>query len=199
MSDRNQNHDEPQDQLREHTFDGIQEFDNKLPNWWLWILYGSIVFALAYWLVLHTVKAGDLPHQALEKEMAAAAEAQLARMAEGGLSNETFEVMLGVPARMQEGQEIFNQYCAVCHLENGSGSVGPNLTDPYWIHGPTAMDHYEVIMNGVPAKGMAAWANQLGPKRVEAVTAYVLSLHGKNVPGKDPEGEYYGEGEPASE
>jgi len=185
-----------EDKVREHAFDGIQEYDNKLPNWWLWILYGSIVFALAYWLVLHTVGAGDQPVAALEKEMVAAAEAQLARAAEGGLTNESLALMATIPDKMAEGEEIYLQFCAVCHLNDGSGSVGPNLTDAHWLHGNTAMEHHDVITNGRTAKGMAAWGNQLGPKRVELVTAYILTLHGKNLPGKAPEGELYGE-EPA--
>jgi cytochrome c oxidase cbb3-type subunit 3 len=190
MNEQNRHQEE---NLREHAFDGIQEYDNKLPNWWLWILYGSIVFSLAYWLVLHTIGAGDLPHAALEKDMIAAAELQLARAAEGGLSNESLQLMTTIPARVAEGEALYLQYCAVCHQNDGSGSVGPNLTDDYWIHGNTPMDQHAVITNGVTAKGMAAWGNQLGPTRVELVTAYILTLQGKNLPGKAPEGEYYGE------
>ena len=190
MSEQNR----PQeDHVRDHAFDGIQEYDNKLPNWWLWILYGSIVFALAYWLVLHTIGAGDLPREALRKDMVAAAEVQLARAAAGGVTTETLQLMSTIPAKMEEGRVLFEQYCAVCHLNDGTGSVGPNLTDDYWIHGPTAMDHHAVVTNGVTAKGMAAWGNQLGPTRVELVTAYLLTFRGKNLKGKAPEGEYYGE------
>ncbi len=47
------------DQVLDHDFDGIQEYDNRLPNWWLWILYGTIVFALGYWLFFHTFGVGD--------------------------------------------------------------------------------------------------------------------------------------------
>jgi cytochrome c oxidase cbb3-type subunit 3 len=180
-----------QDKLRDHTFDGIQEYDNKLPNWWLWTLYGAIAFALVYWLVVHTIAVTNTPQQQLQADMVAAAEAQLARAAAGGLSNESLKLMTTIPDRVAEGQAIFLQYCAVCHKEDGSGSVGPNLTDFYWIHGDAPLDHHAVIMNGVPAKGMAAWGNQLGPRRVEAVTAYVMTLEGQDLPGKAPEGEYY--------
>jgi cytochrome c oxidase cbb3-type subunit 3 len=87
----------------------------------------------------------------------------------------------------------------VCHLENGSGSVGPNLTDQYWIHGNSPLDIHSVITNGVTAKGMAAWGRQLGPRRVESVVAHVLTLRGQNLPGKKPEGEFYGEEETQAE
>ena len=183
-----------QDKIRAHTFDGIQEYDNKLPNWWLWTLHGAIVFALFYWLIVQTIAVTDSPHVALEKEMVAAAEAQLARAAESGLSNESLQLMTTVPDRVAAGRDLFTTYCVVCHLDNGGGSVGPNLTDNYWIHGPEPMDHHRVVTNGVPAKGMAAWGNQLGPRRVELLVAYVLTLHGTNAPGgKAPEGELYAE------
>jgi cytochrome c oxidase cbb3-type subunit III len=184
------------DTLRAHEFDGIQEYDNKLPNWWLWILYGSIVFALAYWVVFHTLHVGKLPRESFQKEMVAAAEAQLARMSAGGLTDESLRLMSTIPAKVAEGRKIFEQYCVVCHGDQGQGLVGPNLTDNYWIHGSKPLDHYRVVTSGVPAKGMAAWGNQLGPSRVETVVAYVLSIEGKNVPGKAPEGQLAEENAP---
>jgi cytochrome c oxidase cbb3-type subunit 3 len=181
-----------EDKVREHTFDGIQEYDNKLPNWWLWTLYGTIAFALVYWLVVQTIAITRTPAEQLEADMAAAAEAQLARMAEGGVTNQSLHVVAEIPARVAEGREIFLQYCAVCHTETGGGSVGPNLTDHYWLHGPHPMDQYEVVTNGVPAKGMAAWGNQLGPTRVESVVAYLLTIRGTQVQGgKEPQGDYF--------
>ena len=187
MSEQNQ------DQVREHTYDGIQEYDNQLPNWWLFILYASIVFSVGYWLVFHTFGVADLPVARYEQEMTAAREAQVARMAEMELTDETLEMMATVPSRVEQGREIFQTYCTVCHLEQGQGLVGPNLTDKYWIHGGEPLDIYDTVMNGVLDKGMAAWGNQLGPSRVQSVTAYVLTLRGTEVPGKAPEGDPYEE------
>lgn len=186
----------PEDQpdaLRPHEFDGIQEYDNKLPNWWLWILYGSIAFSLAYWVFFHTLHVGRLPRETFQVEMVAAAEAQLARMSAGGLTDESLALMATIPAKVAEGRKLFEQYCVVCHADQGQGLVGPNLTDDYWIHGAKPLDLHKVVTSGVPAKGMAAWGNQLGPARVEAAVAYVISIQGKHVPGKAPEGQLIGE------
>ena len=76
-----------------------------------------------------------------------------------------------------------------CHLDQGQGSVGPNLTDDFWIHGCKPMDLLNTVNNGVAAKGMPAWLNQLGPSRTMSAVAYVLTLKDTNVPGKAPEGE----------
>ncbi|MFH1845139.1 MAG: cbb3-type cytochrome c oxidase N-terminal domain-containing protein [bacterium] len=179
------------DQLLEHDYDGIQEYDNKLPNWWLFIMYGSIVFAIGYWLVFETMQIVPNPLGRYELKQIEATEAQLARMAEGGLTNESLELMATLPTRVSEGEQLFRQYCVVCHLELGQGVVGPNLTDRYWVHGPEPLDIHYVVTNGVAAKGMAAWGRQLGPSRVEAVVAYVLTLRNTEVPGKAPEGVLY--------
>jgi len=185
------NRDQNIDQLMDHNYDGIQEYDNKLPNWWLFIMYGSIVFAIGYWLVFETMQIVPNPLGRYELEEIAITEAQLARMSEGGLSNESLELMATLPARITEGEQLYRQYCVVCHLEQGQGVVGPNLTDRYWVHGPEPMDIHYVVTNGVAAKGMAAWGRQLGPSRVEAVVAYVLTLRNTEVPGKAPEGVLY--------
>lgn len=182
-----------QDQVREHIYDGIQEYDNRLPNWWLFILYATIVFSVGYWLVFHTFKVADLPIARYEKEMVAAKEAQIARMAEMELTDEALNLMATVPSRVEDGRQIFQTYCVVCHLEQGQGLVGPNLTDRYWVHGGKPMDLYNVVTNGVLEKGMAAWGNQLGPTRVQSVVAYVLTLRNTEIPGKAPEGELYEE------
>ena len=92
---------------------------------------------------------------------------------------------------MSEGQEVYTQYCQVCHLAEGQGLVGPNLTDDYWIHGGRAIDIHNTIVNGVVEKGMAAWGRQLGPERVDAVVAHLLTFRGKHLEGKEPQGELY--------
>lgn len=185
MSDQNQ------DRVRDHAFDGIQEYDNKLPNWWLMILFGSIVFSIGYWLVFQTFKIADLPHAKYEKVMAAAAQAQLERMSKAGVTDESLQLMSAIPAQVAAGHEIFKTYCVVCHGDKAQGLVGPNLTDSYWLHGGRPTQILHTVTDGVPSKGMAAWGRQLGPTRVQKVVSFVLSLRNTNVPGKAPQGVLY--------
>ena len=60
-----------QDTVMDHEYDGIQEFDNRLPNWWLWTLWGTIFFGVGYWLVFHTYGLAKSPLAKYEAEMAA--------------------------------------------------------------------------------------------------------------------------------
>lgn len=178
-----------QDELREHEFDGIQEFDNRLPNWWLYTLYGAMIFSVIYWLGFHTWDVWNLPMEKFEAEQTAAAEAQLAAMGDQEVTNESLALMSAIPSTVDAGRATFEQFCVACHLPDASGSVGPNLTDNYWLHGGQPLQILNTVMNGVPEKGMAAWGNQLGPIRVQQVVSYVLTLKGLNRPGKEPQGE----------
>ena len=191
----NQNHDRnnrteyQQDTVMEHEYDGIQEFDNRLPNWWMWLMWGSMVFALLYWIVFHTLGVGVLPHERFERNMQAAQEAQLERALAAGIDNEFFVMMSQTEANVTAGREVFVKHCVQCHLDDGRGSVGPNMTDEYWIHGCEPMQMLKILNEGVAAKGMPAWQNQLGPTRVHNVLAYILTIKDNNVAGKAPEGE----------
>ncbi len=180
-----------QDQVRGHSFDGIEEYDNRLPNWWLWILYGTIVFSIGYWLAFQTVSLFPQPKDRLAADMKRAQEAQLARMAEGGPSNESLNMLAGMADKVAEGRKLFQTHCVACHADQGQGLVGPNLTDPNWIHGGAPVDIHRTVTEGVAAKGMPAWGSQLGPQRVDLVVAYVLSIRNTNVAGKAPEGDVY--------
>lgn len=182
-------------ELREHSFDGIQEFDNRLPNWWLWTFYLACIFAIVYWAWFHTLGLGDTPRQAYEVEQRAAA----ARL-EAALANVTVDERLLLelsrePAVVAAGEELFKhpERCAQCHgpLANGivagKDGAGPNLTDEFWINGGAPMDIYRTILEGGrPDMGMQSWKDR-GPTFVQRAAAYVLSLRGTNVPGKAPE------------
>ena len=178
------------DRVLEHDYDGIQEYDNRLPNWWLWTLWGAIVFSLGYWLVFHTYGIGKNPVAKYEAQMEGAAPS--ADLASRGLGETDLVAMSSDSDILAAGKAVYAQYCQVCHLEQGQGLVGPNLTDDYWLHGGSAVAIHETIVNGVVEKGMAAWGRQLGPERVDAVTAYLLTMRGTNVEGgKPPQGELY--------
>ncbi|MCP4291536.1 MAG: c-type cytochrome [bacterium] len=177
------------DTVMEHEYDGIQEFDNKLPNWWLWIMWGSMVFGLLYWLVFHTLEIRDLPKGDFETEMRLADEAMFERMKNNPVTNESLMALVEMPAKVTEGREMFVKFCVACHLDDGRGLVGPNLTDNAWIHGCEPMNLYDIVSKGVAAKGMPSWINQLGPGGVQTVTAYVMTIRNSNIKGKSPEGD----------
>lgn len=173
-----------------HDYDGIRELDHRLPNWWLAIFYLSIVFSFGYWAYYHVMGAGPLQYEAYEMEMAAAEEAAAARAGDRDeLSNELLLAFSEDTTKTAAGEQTYQQFCAACHGAQGEGGIGANLTDAYWIHGNQPMEIHGVIAEGVATAGMPAWKGVLGDKKMEEVTAFVLTLRGKNVPGKEPQGE----------
>lgn len=168
-------------------FDGIEEEDNYLPRWWLAIMFATIVFAFGYWIAYHSTNWAETPN----REFAREAEAQKKKLAlQNPVSDESLLALAKDTKAVDEGKKTFATICVACHKADGSGSVGPNLTDKYWLHGnqPTAL--YSAVMNGFQDKGMPPWGAQLGPQRTREVIAFVLSIQNTNVPGgKAPQGE----------
>jgi cytochrome c oxidase cbb3-type subunit 3 len=165
-----------------HEYDGIEEADNRLPGWWLLTFYGAIVFAVGYWFWYQEFKAGPGPTQAYYAAQAEAAEKTGKDPTEGEL-----EALVSGPA-FALGKQLFVANCSPCHEAEGQGKIGPNLTDNAWLHGSGPVDIFHTIRDGVPAKGMPSWGPTLGRSGVTQVTAFVLSLRNKNLPGKAPEG-----------
>jgi cytochrome c oxidase cbb3-type subunit 3 len=182
---------EPEQNKVIHEVDGIQEYDNKLPNWWLYSLYATILFSAGYWFHYQTSGFGDLPRAEYQAEMDKAAAAEAARVkAAGVMTPEALVALSKDKGTIEQGKAVFATTCVACHRADGGGVVGPNLTDDFWIHGAAPEKVFKTISTGVPDKGMPAWGPQLGPDRTRAVTAYVISLRGSNVAnGKAPQGE----------
>jgi cytochrome c oxidase cbb3-type subunit 3 len=173
-----------------HEVDGIQEYDNKLPNWWLYTLYGTIAFAALYWYHYESGGFGKSPAEKYREEMDRALAAQASQLQVGEATPEALLALAKDPNAVALGKQVFLSTCAACHRADGGGSVGPNLTDDFWLHGGAPDQIYKTISTGVPNKGMPAWQPQLGALKTQAVTAYVLGLRGTNVPGgKAPQGE----------
>jgi cytochrome c oxidase cbb3-type subunit 3 len=190
--DPSQHSTEPSENQVIHEVDGIQEYDNKLPNWWLYTLYGSMLFAAGYWFHYQTSGFGDLPSAEYQKEMDKAAALEAARIkAAGVVTPESLVALSKDKGTLSQGKQVFMQTCVACHRADGGGVVGPNLTDDFWIHGSAPDKIYKTITEGVPDKGMPPWGATLGADRVRAVTAYVISIRGTNVPGgKAAQGEH---------
>ena len=177
-----------QDKLTDHEYDGIQEYDNPMPRWWLGMFYGTIAFSLVYVAYFHGGP-GLSAKEEYDQEMTAYAEweAQQALSA-GEVTNETIGKVMANEASVLEGQGIFQTNCVQCHGPQGAGNIGPNLTDEYWLHGGNPIEIYTTVSEGVQGKGMQSWKRQLKPDELVKVTAFVATLRGTNIEGKAPEG-----------
>jgi cytochrome c oxidase cbb3-type subunit 3 len=165
-----------QDHLLDHAYDGIQEYDNPLPRWWLAIFWATIIFTPLYILYFH-FGGGMLAQERYDAEMVAFFDKQAEQLLALGEINETMLAGLTTdPSMMNSGEKIFRAKCATCHGMFGEGGIGPNLTDDYWLHGGQFMDIYATVRDGVTAKGMLAWERQLRPAELMAVSAYVGTL-----------------------
>ena len=176
-----------EDRLLEHEYDGIREYDNPLPQWWLWIFYATIVFVPLYYVLPGRLGENGGNVAEYEAEIAAYQAAQPA--APPTISGERLLALSTDREALDEGKEVFTKQCVVCHGVDGGGAIGPNLADNAWIHGgaPSAIHHTVVV--GVLAKGMPAWERLLKPEDLDHVVAYVISLQGtKPATPKAPEG-----------
>lgn len=179
--------DDPEDDLRPHSYDGIREYDKRLPNWWLNTLYGSILFSVVYWFVHVTAAIVPSDGRRVDEAMA---EINAAKMATSiDVTNDAvFWEMSRNPVFADAGRQTFNSLCATCHMTTLKGkssnpaAVGPDLTDTAWMHGGTPQELYKVVDQGVLAKGMPAWGPVIGAKKSAEVVAYILSHHREGEP-----------------
>ncbi len=179
------------DELLDHDYDGIKEFDNPLPNWWLTTFYGAIVFAFLYVGYYHFGPGPSLDEE-LAQDLAQVKALALSMKKQAPPATEAeLAALLANPAKLAQGKKIFAEKCMVCHGAQGEGQIGPNLTDAYWIQGSASLASImKVVMVGVAEKGMPPWEALLKPEEIQAVTAFVKTLQGtKPANPKPPQGE----------
>lgn len=176
--------------ISDHSYDGIKELDNDLPPWWKWLFYLTIIFAIVYMIRLFVFQSDDLV-QAREYEVAM--EKSNANKPTSGESG-TFKIeLLTSYADIEAGKETWTKICSACHLVDGGGIVGPNMTDNFWIHGNKVEDLYNIVTNGVIEKGMIPYNTQLSEKARLQVVSYILTDLVGSTPAmpKAPEGTEY--------
>lgn len=177
-----------EDRLLDHSYDGIQEYDNPMPRWWVWGFWATIVFAVAYYFLPAPFGEGPGNVASYEADVAAFKAAQPEPVGPG-VSDEQLLALVANQSQVAAGKVVYDANCQACHRPDGGGLIGPNLTDDAWIHGGTPSQIHTTIAQGVLAKGMPAWERLLKPEQVNAVTAYVISLKGTNPKdAKAPEG-----------
>lgn len=179
------------DAMFHHDLDGIQELDNPPPPWFMFLFYGTILFAVIYFVRFTITGNGPTQQEEYVAELTAADEAHQAYLAKAAnLIDETNVIAMTDAADLDAGKALFQEKCAVCHLADGGGQVGPNLTDEYWLHGGGVKEIFKTIKYGVTEKGMQSWQKDLNPKQMQQLASFILTLQGtKPATPKEPQGE----------
>ncbi|AUS06071.1 cbb3-type cytochrome c oxidase N-terminal domain-containing protein [Pseudotamlana carrageenivorans] len=177
--------------ILDHNYDGIKELDNDLPPWWKYAFIISIIFAAIY-LLRYEVFSGPSQIEEFDTELA---EAKIAieayKKTAKGLVDVNTVTVLTETADLTAGKTIFETNCVACHMADGGGGIGPNLTDNHWILGGDIKSIFHTVSEGGRAgKGMIAWKAQLKPLEIAQVASYVLTFQGTTPANpKAPEGD----------
>jgi len=176
-----------------HDYDGIRELDNRLPPWWIYGFYLTIIAAGIYLYRFHISHSGPSSIEEYEKSVVSAdLEIKEYLKKKGDAVDENTVVILKSPEDVSAGKTIFQSSCIACHKESGAGDVGPNLTDDYWMHGGDIKSVFKTIRYGINA--MPQWQNSYSNKQIAQVASYIKTLKGTNPPNaKAPQGELYRE------
>ncbi len=162
--------------------DNLEEYNNPMPRWWLWMFYATIIFALVYLYLypgLGNYK-GSLGWSSVgqyQKEMEQARAKYDPIFA--AFASKPIEELAKDPAALKVGERLFLNYCASCHGSTATGAPGfPNLTDDDWLWGGDPQAIKTTILDGRTG-AMPAWGDALGPDGVDKVAEYVISLSGR--------------------
>ena len=181
----------PPNELLDHEADGIREFDNDLPRWWLYGFYFTIVFSVVYVVNFHVLPTPLVGHKGVEAEFRAEMAAFNRGRPAAGSAPAVVVAALTDDASLASGRAIFTSQtslCQTCHRADLGGLVGPNLTDDRWLHGCTPADVMQSIRTGYPQRGMLPYGG--GPKLPDGellkLASFVLSRHGSRPPNPKP-------------
>lgn len=158
--------------LLDHSCDGIEELDNPLPRWWLYLFYATIIYSVIYCIVYPSWwfwpgTSGWSSHkqwetQVVPKKVEVAVTASLSGLA-------------ARPEVLEAGKKVFSSNCASCHGMQGEGGIGVSLIDSEWKYGDSDEAILESVRKGRPG-GMPAWGTFLKADQIESVSAYVHSI-----------------------
>lgn len=176
--------------LLDHDYDGIQELNHPLPNWWNVIFYVSIFFGIAYFAYYQMMGGPSLKDE-FKKDYAKVVAAQEEYKKQNSAFNAETYASINTAEGVKKGEEVFVNNCLPCHGEKGIGDIGPNLTDEYWIVAKSTPETiYNVVFNGSEENGMPPWAEVLTSDEIYQAVAYVSSLKNTHQKGgKAPQGE----------
>jgi cytochrome c oxidase cbb3-type subunit 3 len=184
------------DRLLDHEADGIREYDNNLPRWWLYGFYFTIVMSVIYMFYYHMYSGPDwnvlwYGARGQANEYLQQVDEAKAMMANAPKKKAIAITLLTDSQSLEAGKAIFNgteNLCATCHREDLGGQVGPNLTDEYWIHGCSLEQIMKNITTGFPEKGMLPYGSsaKLSDEQLLQVASYIISKKGSNPPDPKP-------------
>lgn len=183
-----------------HEWDGIQEFNNPLPKWWVWVFYLTIIWGIGYtiaypaWPGISSATSGLLGWSTranVAADIAAVEEANAAinaRLEAAELTEISADTELNGYA-VSAGAAVFKTWCAQCHGSGAAGAKGyPNLLDDSWLWGGTIEDIHATVSYGIRNEEnddaryseMPAFGRDelLEPQQIDAVVNYVMSLSG---------------------
>lgn len=179
--------------ILDHNYDGIKELDNSLPPWWVYLFYATMVFAVVY-LAKYHMFGGDTQLVEYQKEVAKAQVdiEEYKKTTKNLVDVSTVEILTDA-SDITAGKAIYTASCVACHLADGGGRIGPNLTDQYWILGGGIKDVFKTISEGGrDGKGMIAWKQSLKPIEIAQVASYILTFQGTTpAEPKDSEGDLW--------
>ena len=182
--------------LRDHVYDGIQEYDQKLPNWWLAIFIAAHVFFVGYWFAYYQL--GWFATDQAQVEMAMnEVRAEKNRILEEMLASLDDQILIEKwatdPDVVAAGQTSYLTNCTACHgadltatMALADGTTGPlsglSLKDGEWKYGASPMAIFKLINEGTPPEEpghngakMQPWGINMPPKQIAEITAYLIS------------------------
>jgi len=175
-----------------HTWDGdLQEFNNPLPRWWLWLFYGTLIFAVIYYALYPGIWDGALGWTSADKanrraDVVSQYEKEIKKGEDryGPIYAKYRGVAIPDLAKDKEangmGKRLFLTYCMQYHGSDAKGATGfPNLSDNDWLWGGSPEQITASITNGRNAV-MPAHAH-IGDEKIDQVANYVMTLSGLNA------------------
>ena len=168
--------------LRDHVYDGIQEYDQKLPNWWLFTWYITMVWFVVAWLAYYQLGYGKTDQQRVDDQLAKIAELRSKELE--SIDDAKLWAMSRDAKVVEAGKVTFMTTCVACHAADlsahlaGAKLPGLPLNDKEWKHGGNPTQIMNIVRKGAPdiTKGMAPWES-LGIQKITEVVAFILSHH----------------------